>query len=69
MIKLLSRFENGLERYNTDPLFHRVIDMIYVGANPFDIINLLITMNNDQQKQLKELIMKSSFSITLSNKG
>lgn len=53
---LISKFENGQERYQKSALFAQVIDSLFHGVDPFYIINDLITSKEDQQKAFEDYI-------------
>ena len=40
--EIISKFENGEERYNTDPMVHNIVNMIYNNEDPLIIIDSLI---------------------------
>jgi hypothetical protein len=42
--------------YNTDPTTHKVIELLIRDANPYTIIEHLITINQDLLKEYEKLI-------------
>lgn len=56
--EIISKFENGEERYNTDPVFHNVVNMLYNNQDPLTIIDSLIKSNNQIMEALRDYIMK-----------
>jgi hypothetical protein len=57
--QLVEKFTNGKERYQVDALLHNIIDSLARGADPIEIIDQLIIMNNDLVKKYIELVAKS----------
>jgi len=56
----ISRFKNGLERYQTSPVFNMVIQMLVRDVDPYEIIDQLCQGNDDTQKALQQQILRSS---------
>lgn len=58
--ELLSKFENGVERYNDDPLFNKVINILLQGDENsiLTLLSQLIDMNNSKQDLITKLITK-----------
>lgn len=54
IVSIIDKFKNGEERYRTSVLFNNVIQMLLRGAEPLDIIDKLITMNENTQKAFQE---------------
>lgn len=55
---IISKFENGTERYYTDPIFNKVIMMLYNGQDPLDIIDTLIKSNNEITEAFQDYMLK-----------
>jgi hypothetical protein len=55
---IISKFENGTERYYTDPIFNKVIMMLYHGQDPLDIIDTLIKSNNEITEAFHDYMLK-----------
>ena len=56
--ELLRKFEKGEEFYREDALFHNNIQMLLMGADPYQIIEQLIRMNRDLRKMFQKYIEK-----------
>lgn len=57
--QLVDKFKNGAERYQSDALLHNTINHLARGADPINIIDELITMNNELVKKNIELASKA----------
>lgn len=58
MQDLINKFQNGQERYNTDPLLHSVVHQLLHGGDPIDIIDNLLLQNRELTNQLKKIVEK-----------
>jgi hypothetical protein len=58
--EIISKFENGEERYNTDPMVHNIVNMIYNNEDPLIIIDSLIKSNNQMMEAFFNYMMKHS---------
>jgi hypothetical protein len=58
--EIISKFENGEERYNTDPMVHNIVNMIYNNEDPLIIIDSLIKSNNQMMEAFHNYMMKHS---------
>lgn len=54
--KLLSKFDNGIELYQADPVFANCIEHLLRGGDIYKIFEQIIIMRLDQQKRYHELI-------------
>jgi len=50
--EILSKFENGEERYMKDPLVHQVVDALISGQDPIVLISQVIEQFNVVKKRL-----------------
>lgn len=50
--KYLERFDDGLERYNNDPLFRKVIDSLMYGHEPLKLLDQVLKICREQSKQI-----------------
>lgn len=64
--QLVEKFTNGAERYHVDALLHNIIDSLARGADPIEIIDQLIIMNNDLIKKNIELATKAPVAYVIS---
>lgn len=55
-----------LTKYHTDPIFRKCVDAALHGENPYKLIYSLITIINEQQEQIHELVRNSGTVIQLS---
>lgn len=51
----IDKFDNGMERYNMDPLVHQCVNTLASGGDPIKLIDSLIGIINDKQTALKEI--------------
>jgi hypothetical protein len=56
--KIIDKFPNGKQRFNTDPIFNQVIMSLYHGADPLTIIDSLINSNNEITEAFRNYILK-----------
>jgi len=56
-VQLLSKFLNGGQRYNNETLFRNVIEGLVRGADPLEIIEKLMDMNNELHGRIKEYLL------------
>jgi hypothetical protein len=57
--QLVDKFTNGHERYQVDAMLHNIIDSLAIGADPYDIIDQLVIMNNELIKKNIDLVSRS----------
>jgi len=55
---LISKFPNGQERFNNDPIFHNIIYSLANGEDPLKIIDNLIKANNEILDKLRTQLLK-----------
>lgn len=53
---LLSRFENGVELYQTNAVFAQCVEHLLNGGDVYKILEQVILMHSDVQKRYRELI-------------
>lgn len=51
--ELISKFANGWERYNKEPMFRNIVESLMRGSDPFDIIEKLIDMNKELSDNIR----------------
>ena len=56
----IARFKNGKERYKTSATFNRVVQMLVRGADPYEIIDHLCQMSDDQTKAFEQYIHRDT---------
>lgn len=56
----IARFKNGRERYKTSALFSAVVKMLVRDVGPYDIIEYLIQMNEDNVKAFEEYVLRDT---------
>lgn len=57
VVELLKKFNNGEERYNHDPTFNAIIESLSMGADKFQMMEILF----DQLETYKKLYFNSCF--------
>lgn len=62
MKELIDKFPNGQELYNTNAVFNKLIQCINNGMSLHEAVSILAKQNNNQQKLMEDLIMKSPVS-------
>lgn len=56
---VINLFEDGKNRYHKSPLFHKVVNMIVCGQNPYAIIDDLCKICDENQDKLENIINES----------
>ena len=54
----IAKFKNGKERYQQSATFNRVVQMLVRDADPYEIIDQLCQMNDDNQKAFEQYIRR-----------
>ena len=57
--EILDKFPNGKERFNTDPLFNKVVMMIAHGGDLYKIIDTLVVSNNEITEAFRNHLLKN----------
>lgn len=52
---MLDKFKNGFERYNNSVIFRRVIDLLYEGKDPYEIIDWLVSNNDEMLDRITDI--------------
>jgi hypothetical protein len=60
--ELIEKFMDGWVRYNKIPLFRNVIEAAVRGADPWELIDKLIEVNEKQAKLIKEYLTLHAYS-------
>jgi len=55
--EVFNLFIDGKERYYNDPLFNKAVNYIVAGTKSYDIIDNMIKIINDLQRELKDNLM------------
>lgn len=63
---LWCRFKNGKERYKTSATFNRVVQMLVRNADPYEIIDHLCQMSDDQTKAFEQYIHRDTRPMVMS---
>lgn len=56
----IARFKNGKEKYKTSVTFNRVVQMLVRDVDPYEIIEQLCQMSNDQTKAFEQYIHRDT---------
>ena len=56
---IIEQFPNGEERFMVDPLFNKVIMMLYHNQDPLIIIDSLIKSNNEISEAFRNYILNN----------
>lgn len=54
----ITRFKNGKERYNTSATFNRVVQMLVRDMDPYEVIDQLCQMSDDQAKAFEQYLYR-----------
>ena len=55
--EIVERFQNGKERFETDPVFNKVIMMIANDTDVYKIIDSLIKSNNEITEAFRKFLL------------
>jgi hypothetical protein len=61
----IARFKNGKERYKTSATFNRVVQMLVRDIDPYEIIDQLCQMSDDQVKAFEQYAHRDTRPITM----
>lgn len=56
----IAKFKNGKERYRNSATFNRIIQMLVRDVDPYDIIDQLCQMNDDNQKAFEQYVYRDT---------
>lgn len=56
--EIIDQFQNGRERFNTDPLFNTIVHSLAQGQNPLVMIDMLVKQNNELLEKLRAQLLK-----------
>lgn len=56
----IARFKNGKERYMNSVTFNRVVQMLVRDVDPYEIIDHLCQMSDDQTKAFEQYIYRDT---------
>jgi len=59
MKQLLSKFTNGEERYNNDPVFNQCMQMLVKGVNPLSVLDDVLKMREKITRDYEDYIRKN----------
>jgi len=59
----ITRFKKDKERFRESATFNRVVQMLVRGAEPYEIIDQLCQMSDDQNKAMEQQILRGVGSI------
>jgi hypothetical protein len=62
----IARFKNGKERYRNSATFNRVVQMLVRDADPYEIIDHLCQMSDDQNKAFEQYIHRDTRPMVMS---
>jgi hypothetical protein len=57
--EIITKFDNGYERFHTDALVNKVVMMLYYEQDPMTIIDTLIKSNNEITEAFRNYILKN----------
>lgn len=56
--QLIELFEDGLERYNTEAVFNKCINMLHQGTSVYEVLDMVLLMQKKNSQILAQYIMK-----------
>lgn len=56
----VARFKNGKERFKTSATFNQVVQMLVRDVDPYDIIDALCQMSDDQTRAFEQYIYRDT---------
>jgi hypothetical protein len=56
----IARFKNGKERYRNSATFNRVVQMLVRDVDPYEIIDQLCQISDDQTKAFEQYIYRDT---------
>jgi len=62
----IARFKNGQERYRTSSIFNMVVQMLVRDVDPYEIIDHLCQMSDDQTKAFEQYITRDTRPMVIS---
>jgi hypothetical protein len=62
----IARFKNGKERYRNSATFNRVVQMLVRDVDPYEIIDHLCQMSDDQIKAFEQYIHRDTRPMVMS---
>ena len=65
----IARFKNGKERYRNSATFNRVVQMLVRDADPYEIIDHLCQMTDDQTNAFLQYIHRDTRPIVMPQNG
>ena len=65
----IARFKNGKERYKTSVTFNKVVQMLVRGVSPYEVIDCLCQMSDDQNEAFIQYINRDNRSMITDNKA
>ena len=60
-VEIISKFANGWERYNKEPLFRNILEAVSRGADVWDIVDKLLDMNEELKQRTIKLLTYGTF--------
>ena len=66
--EFIAMFKNGKERYKTSATFNRVVQMLVRGCSPYEIIDSLCQMSDDQNEAFIQYIYRDTRPMITDNK-
>ena len=54
----IARFKNGKERYRNSATFNRVVQMLVRDVDPYDVIDQLCQMSDDQARAFEQYTLR-----------
>ncbi len=61
----IAKFKNGKERYQQSATFNRVLQMLVRDVDPYDIIDQLCQMTDDNQKAFEQYVHRDTRPMTM----
>jgi len=59
-VNLLDRFKNGKERYMTDPVFGKVINLLSRGTGEYEVMDMLMDTLSETKEAFQNYLVKDN---------
>ena len=57
--ELIAKFKNGVHLYRTDPIYHRIIQMMIDGMNIYDVIEHMLIITKSNRNAMEEMLARA----------
>ncbi|MBV7268387.1 hypothetical protein [Winogradskyella luteola] len=61
--EVINLFDDGMNRYQTEQVFRKVVDAIYMGEDPINLLDQTTKIIKNQTESIKDIIERATFPI------